>query len=1157
MVFTHHTLNNFARTLSRHIAQRAVGLDTASQQIIGVRPAKHILAGFLTPMHIEEKKTPEDVNIEDELTEDLPQDSQYEQTAIGFEWLTPREELHQNAAWMITVEGSVYVRRLPTFEEQSKYGTPRTKREKSSSSVQENEPLRYEDLVMVWTREQLVHPLTVNINVGMLLQNRVVRKNIEQELREVLMIGGNLAPRRKIEVPMNALEDEDAYKRWYAGLPHRPLERFWSPVVDIRLSTVPTQPEYMRVSLRLINQTLPNTSRGQEDFFDPNMYAVSLQATLPEAAHAPSIFRELPQSYRYDRTMSGVGINVHVEHQRVNGNIILTSNTIPQKEVARLVPYQIPDTEPRFESLAKDPFPLLHRILSAMQTYYAEDWGNKINELSSSEVVDAQKDRKQFLHEIHEFERGILLLENAKYPAVARAFRLMNETMMQMGKNMGASYVAWRLFQIVFIVSMVPILAGREYPELVQPDDDRVDVLWFAAGGGKTEAFLGLILWQAFFDRLRGKKVGVTGFVRFPLRLLTFQQLQRLGNALGQAELIREREKLGGHRFSLGFFVGGQVTDNSINNDRHQRYSKHGLDDSQKRIFQCTFCLAPTRLEYNQSVRLIEHYCTRLDCPGGKQRLPVYVVDDDLYRYLPTVIVSTVDKMAGFGQNQRFTNLLGRFDMICPVHGASFINANYARCPGATGRKNGERPIHCEPGKAFIDYGPFHDPGPALLVQDELHLLSEELGTFDSHYETAIAETSRSFGYKPWKVIAATATIQAYEKHAWQLYLQAAQQFPCPGPTAYESFYYKLNQESIGRIFIGLLGVGRKHTPAVTRTLTLTYLELDAARKLSEQDPQLAASAYGTDQLSPIEWRFLLFLYELPLIYTLTRKGSDMVAEAIESHVKKDLHELVHEFGDLMIEMFNSGIDVPEMIETMQTIKSADPHSSEPSDRIRGLVTTNIIGHGVDVDRFNIMIFAGFPRLVSEYIQASARVGRMYPGISIFVATPQSERDRGVFNRFTKFHEYLDRLVDPSALARWPLPAVERTVPGILAGYLMGVAANTIGAGLATVEKVQYYFGRLDAEALTTEQILAWMHKAYGTKYASSQARYIKKLETVVQNRYATVINKTKHAGAIPTSLNGHLDAMRSLRDIDDPGYIHVEDQTDIKIVRRLIRGED
>src|SRR6185437_3019277 len=85
-----------------------------------------------------------------------------------------------------------------------------------------------------------------------------------------------------------------------------------------------------------------------------------------------------------------------------------------------------------------------------------------------------------------------------------------------------------------------------------------------------------------------------------------------------------------------------------------------------------------------------------------------------------------------------------------------------------------------------VEYGPFHDPGPALLIQDELHLLSEELGTFDAHYETAAMHISRSFGYQPWKVIGATATIEDYGQQCWQLYLHPARRFPGPGPEAYD-----------------------------------------------------------------------------------------------------------------------------------------------------------------------------------------------------------------------------------------------------------------------------------------------------------------------------------------------------------------------------------
>ena len=62
---------------------------------------------------------------------------------------------------------------------------------------------------------------------------------------------------------------------------------------------------------------------------------------------------------------------------------------------------------------------------------------------------------------------------------------------------------------------------------------------------------------------------------------------------------------------------------------------------------------------------------------GGKDRLPIYVTDQDIYRYLPTVIVSTVDnKLALLGQNQRFSNLLVCINIIGAKHGASFGKSN-------------------------------------------------------------------------------------------------------------------------------------------------------------------------------------------------------------------------------------------------------------------------------------------------------------------------------------------------------------------------------------------------------------------------------------------------------------------------------------------------
>lgn len=1193
MPLTHTDYNAFAQGLAERFAERAKGLDGDSARLVNVYPSDHVLAGFLTPvqeqdtrvgipsgMPAQSRESPDDAgaSVEEALADDLPLDKPYEQTAIGMHWMVPRTELRDGVTLNATVEVRVYVRRLPTRVEQKTHGLWRVERSvadvahaaqaaqaatlagdaamaaagsASSLDATGNDRCRRAEVVPVWTGEEFPPIVVPPINLGELRRRRRLTLSLHEQMRAgvATLDTANLYPgRRSLMIEEAAIESDEAYEIWLAQWPPAAVPDNWFPVLDIRLVTVPTDPECARIAIRVINRT-QRVGRTTLDFNDENLYGVRLTVAAPVEAHRPTIFQELPRSFRYDRQMSGVGINAHVELTYQGEQLLLQTNSVPIAAVDRLEPREIADALPSFHTLETDPLPTLRRILGAMRDYDAEQWVETLARLTGLEREEAERARAQFRAEIVRFQRGIELLADQRYPYVARAFALMNRAMR--GATRGR-YSEWRLFQIVFIVSQLPGLAGREYQELRHEDDDHVDILWFAAGGGKTEAFLGLIIWQAFFDRLRGKRLGVAAFVRFPLRLLTFQQLQRLGAAMGAAELIRRQEHLSGARFSMGYFVGRQTTPNQIDDDAHRRFVGSGPDARLLRVFNCPFCESPTRLAYDAANRLVEHRCTSETCPGGADRLPVYVVDQDIYRFLPTVIVSTVDKLAQFGQNQRFAQLFGRFNLVCPVHGASFYGVNRA-CPAAVAFEKGERPAICAGSARAVDYGPFHEPAPALLVQDELHLLSEELGTFDSHYETAVMELARSLSAEPWKIIAATATIERYEQHAWQLYLRRARQFPGPGPQAYDSFYYRQNIERTGRIFVGILGVGRKHTPAVTRALSLMYLELQAARDAADQNLATACTRLGLRLLAREEFAQLVFYYELVLTYVLTRKGSDQVAEAIESRVKRELRDLVPQHGELLIDTFNGGVAEAEMSNVIERIRTSDP-GGNPADRVRGVVTTNVIGHGVDVDRFNVIIFAGFPRLAAEYIQASARVGRTFPGISVFVATPQSERDRSVFDRFAKFHEYLDRLVDPSAVIRWPEPALSRTVPGILAGYLMGVAAAQLGRPIYAVEQVQDNYGRVGAEALESGRIVAWMEDAYGGAHAPSE-RYRDQVATTVQNQYSSIVNRPRIAGTKPHNLNTYLAAMQSLRDTDDPASIRVGQDPDATILKRLLRA--
>lgn len=1131
------TYNRFSRALAEQIRERAKGLDAESARIVNTRPQEHILSGFLTP-RVTRNPPPQDGDGDDE---DLPRDSAFELRALGLEFLADSENLASVTSLPVTISLNLYVRCTPTFDEQRNLGSWRREHDGGNAGAQRIQPV-----VSAWRRVELSR-FTREVSLPDLLRERRQRIDISDS---VVVPAGALpadiySARRAIQLTEKECETESAFIAALARTRTQPFTSFWRAFVDVRLISVPTEPRAVRLALRIVNETT-EPGKAQIDFLDPNLYAVRLAVRVPKPAHLPTIFQELPASFRYDRRMPGVGIDSQVVVEDNDTSLRLTAESVPLTETPRLEARDFPDAIPSYSALGANPIPVLESLVRHMEEYDRIQWAAKIASLSgfNVELQDAQKSRLEFQREVQRFKRGVELLKNPAYSEVTQAFRLMNQAMQRANK----SHTRWRLFQIAFILSLLPELAARQHPELARDDDGLVDLLWFAAGGGKTEAFMGIILWQSFFDRLRGKRFGTTAYVRFPLRLLTFQQLQRLAVALAAAELIRKENNLKGARFSVGYLVGGTVTPNAIDDELHKRFSRQGLDEKYKRIFKCPFCESQTVIRYGPELKLIEHYCDNTHCPGGKDRLPVYVTDQDIYKFLPTVIVSTVDKLALLGQNHRFSNLFGRINLICAKHGASFGKSNDL-CDAAKQFSGGEHPTSC--GDSPIYYPPFHDPAPSILVQDELHLLNEELGTFDAHYETGAMAVAKSLGAKPWKVIGATATIQEFEKQAWELYLRGSRQFPAHGPSADDSFYYLPSKERTGRLFLGLLGVGRKHTPAVTKALSIFYQQIQKAREILDRDPVLATSVYGVPNLTATERRDLLFLYELALTYVLTRKGSDQVAEAIESRVRRELQETSPQHGDLLIEMFNGGVDVSRMISAMDELKTMTSEG-EPGTRTRGIVSTNIIGHGVDVDRFNVIVFAGFTRLVAEYIQASARVGRRFPGISIFVPTPQSERDRSIFDRFDKFHQYLDRLVDPAAVTRWPEPAMRRTVPGVLCGYIMGVASASLGRPLATVEAVHSSHGDANAAALTQDEIVKWIVAAYGCEHAPSRQKYQERLTLEAKNKFSAIVNSSAQQGSV-RPLGKFLHAMNSLRDVDEPAYIRVANSDEVKALKRLI----
>jgi hypothetical protein len=104
----------------------------------------------------------------------------------------------------------------------------------------------------------------------------------------------------------------------------------------------------------------------------------------------------------------------------------------------------------------------------------------------------------------------------------------------------------WRAFQIAFILASL-----RSTADAADPDRERVELIWFPTGGGKTEAYFGLAAFSIFLRRLRNPAdTGVQALMRYTLRLLTAQQFQRASRLICAMEFVRRLngDRLGGRR---------------------------------------------------------------------------------------------------------------------------------------------------------------------------------------------------------------------------------------------------------------------------------------------------------------------------------------------------------------------------------------------------------------------------------------------------------------------------------------------------------------------------------------------------------------------------------------------------------------------------------
>lgn len=625
---------------------------------------------------------------------------------------------------------------------------------------------------------------------------------------------------------------------------------------------------------------------------------------------------------------------------------------------------------------------------------------------------------------LNRIRSGIELLRSV--PEAMESFQLANQAMhMQRSRqdwvrrNRPGSFELdqnqeWRPFQLAFILINLPSVSDMSHPER-----ETADLLWFPTGGGKTEAYLGLIAYLILLRRTKDPQAeGVAVIMRYTLRLLTIQQFERAAMLICSLESIRQNDptRLGSEAFGIGLWVGAGATPNRIADARANLNKLKRGDDVVEgnpcQIEACPWCGERLRPDdyviYKAPTDRMRVLCPNTECEF-RSGLPVHIVDTDVYRERPELIIGTVDKFAQMAWRGEVADLFGR--------------------------------------------GSGQEYGPDLIIQDELHLISGPLGSTVGLFETAVdlAASARlrspggsAIGGRP-KIIASTATIRRAESQIKSVFDRDAKLFPPPGLSPDDSFFSeKATADELGtRQYVGVMAAGTSHATLMVRT----YASLLHSAKFVD----------GDDATRDPYWTLMGYFNSLRVLGSAYLQVYDDVAARLRLLSRRD--ELDSR-RDVQLSELTSRVPNNLIPAALKALEKNFGGSLTPEDVV---LATNMISVGLDVDRLGLMTVMGQPQSSAEYIQATSRVGRKHPGLVVTIFNSAKTRDRSHFEGFSSYHSALYRSVEATSATPFAARSRDRALHAMFVSTLRmlvpGLRADAAASGArdasVTIDKIR------------------------------------------------------------------------------------------------------
>jgi len=877
------------------------------------------------------------------------------------------------------------------------------------------------------------------------------------------------------------------------------------------------------VTLFLVNQQAERTRAGEPRdevwLFQPKLRVhgvdgepifVQRKSAKADLSKMDPLTREetetLEMLYRHQREFAvGHGISIHATLPEPFAERATQVETewVPQFEVPQQTPRSADDDENLngvvmdMKELAELPKPGLIASLRHIETAYRVWIKMEASKLTlPAERLAGHEDAAQLAVQrctraLQRIKAGIDLID--QNPMAEEAFRFANRAMWQQRihstfarkvrkkeREIDQGFAdldqdprnrSWRLFQLAFVLLNLPSLSDLHHHDRSHETEAVADLLWFATGGGKTEAYLGLTAYTLALRRLQGVLEGRRGdhgvavLMRYTLRLLTLQQFQRAAALICACESIRRIDvaKWGETPFRLGLWVGGKTTPNSLSGAANALRQRNlggapSANGSPLQITSCPWCGCEIKEKHlkvyeapSDIGRCVTYCgddlgrCEFTEARAPRAGLPVMVVDEEIYRRPPSLLIATVDKFAQMPWNGLTQMLFGKVTEVCDRHGFLSPEVDDGQHHPA---RNGLPSVKNRPHN-------FLRP-PDLIIQDELHLISGPLGSMVGLYEAAVDElcswTVDGKKVRP-KVVASTATIRRAPDQVQKLFVRKLEVFPPQGTSIRDSFFAiqrPTGPDYPGRRYLGISAFGRRYPVAMIRTYVA---HMAAAQVLYEKydrlaDPYMTLTGY--------------FNSIRELAGTRRLVEDDIKARLRDADQRGLAKRRVRALEELTSR--KSGTDIPKILERLEAMFDKSLEAQRAAERKAGtkvssavpydvILATNMISVGVDIERLGLMVVAGQPKNTSEYIQATSRVGRSAsgPGLVSTVFNWARPRDLSHYERFEHYHETFYKHVEALSVTPFSARALDRGLTGVMVG-LMRLMDDHLNANLMAGE---------------------------------------------------------------------------------------------------------